>query len=92
MWAVCMCGGEWEHRTTKALPELTGGSRCLQPPAPDLCPSVPWRPNSMGERGCLPTFGDAGELGLRDAKVVELQAIEGSRLKATIFQGVPAHL
>lgn len=46
----------------------------------------------MGERGCLPTFGDAGELGLRDAKVVELQAIEGSRLKATIFQGVPAHL
>lgn len=46
----------------------------------------------MGEKVCLPTFGDAGELGLRDAQVVELQAIEGSRLKATVLQGVPTHL
>lgn len=47
---------------------------------------------SVGRKGCLPTFGDAGELGLGDAQVVELQAIEGSRFKAAVFQGVPAHL
>lgn len=47
---------------------------------------------SMGRKGCLPTFGDAGEFGLGDTQVVELQAIEGSRFKATVLQRIPAHL
>lgn len=45
---VCMWGGgrRWEQRATKALPELTGGSRC-----PQIPPSVPICAMEAGQHG-----------------------------------------
>lgn len=55
MWAVCMWGGGWEHRTTKALSELTGGSRCLQPPIPRSVPICAMEAKQHGGKG-LPSY------------------------------------
>lgn len=75
---------------TKALPEYPGWWLQM---APGSLPGPPtFAPQNVGKKGCFPTFGDASELGLRDSKVVELQAIKGSRFKATVLQGVPTHL
>lgn len=69
------------RRRALGLSPGRGGAGWLQPPSP-----------SSGHLCQLPTFGNASELGLRDAQVVELQTIKGSGFKATVLKGVPAHL
>lgn len=78
---LCPPGGG--RGVTKALPEYTGWLQmALGSPT---CAA----PQNVGKKECLPTFGDASELGLGDAKVVELQAIKRSRFKAAVLQGFP---
>lgn len=41
---------------------------------------------------CIITFGYPSQFGLRYTQIIEFQVLEGSRLKATVLDGVSSHL